>query len=171
MDFSLFFVIFILLKFKPVKSSHVGYYFLTLLLFGGSLFMSGQSISNSTVTIIGGDPGVENSGADPNASLAAPPDGGQFADPQNIEPTLENSFHIRYRIDTRSKEEEKQVSDEYASISTGTISSRMGSSGGTKIKRKRAASLAEFSFNLKKRYKAWMPKRKKKYRPNVCGRF
>lgn len=129
--------------------------------------MNGQS--SSTVTIIGGDPGVENSNQEPSQS--PPSNGGQLAEPQNIEPTLENGFHIRYRIDTPSKQEENQVVTEYASISAGGVAMSSGSSSGTKAKRKRGASMNEYSFNIKKRCRAWMPKHKKKYRPNVCGRF
>lgn len=132
--------------------------------------MSGQS--SSTVTIIGGDPGSENSNSSASQNMEPPPvNGGELAEPQNIEPTLENGFHIRYRIDTPSKQEENQVVTEYASISAGGVAMSSGSSSGTKAKRKRGPSINEYSFNIKKRCKAWMPKHKKKYRPNVCGRF
>ncbi|HRG37528.1 MAG TPA: hypothetical protein PK289_03265 [Bacteroidia bacterium] len=141
-------------------------------LFGCSLLMNGQSGSNATVTIIGGDAEVENSNPGPPSTLQSPPvNGAQLAEPQNIEPTLENSFHIRYRIDTPQKQEETQAVTEYASISAGGVSISSGSSSGTKAKRRRIPTMTERTFNFKKRYRAWMPKHKKKYRPNVCGRF
>ena len=173
MDFSFFFTYFYTAKNSPVKLSYIRYCFLILQLFGGSLLMSGQSNGNSTVTIIGGDPGTENQGINSIVNSESPPmDGRQLAEPQNIEPTLENGFHIRYRIDTPSHQEEgRLVGDEYASISAGVSATTSGSSGGSKIKKRRLASIAELSFNFKKRYKAMVPKRKKKYRPNVCGRF
>lgn len=152
-----------------MKFPHIKYCFVVLLLFGCSLLINAQS--NSTVTIIGGDPGVENSDPSVSQNLESPPvNGGQLAEPQNIEPTLENGFHIRYRIDTPLKQEENQAATEYASISKGGASVSAGSSGGTKVKRKRS-SIGEYSFNIKKRCRAMMPKHKKKYRPNVCGRF
>lgn len=39
-----------------------------------------------------------------------------------------------------------------------------------KIK-KRKSSFAELKFNFKKRFRTWIPKPKKKYRPNICGRI
>ncbi|HET6226442.1 MAG TPA: hypothetical protein VFF27_09200 [Bacteroidia bacterium] len=152
------------MKFTPHK-----YLVVAILLFGSVLFLNGQTSSNATVTIVGGDPN-ENVTVEPSSN---PPEGGQIADPQNIEPTLENGFHIRYRIDTPQKEE-APAANEYASLSStpgGSTGSYSGSSGGVKVKKKHIATMSERSFNLKKRLNAWMPKRKKKYRPNICGRF
>lgn len=151
-----------------MKLPHIKYYFLTLSLLTAPLFLRGQSSSNATVTIIG-DPVAESAPTDPSISPIPPENGGQLADPQNIEPTLENSFHIRYRIETPQKEKEADAVNEYASLSTSTGPAT--SSGGTKIKRRHIVTLEERRFNFKKKYKALMPKRKKKYRPNVCGRF
>jgi len=172
LDFPVFFSYFYNAKLKLVKLTHIKYYFLTLLLFGASLFLSGQSSSNATVTIIGGDsPGTENAGTDPSANPAPPANGGELADPQTIEPTLENGFHIRYRIEETPRKEEEEVINEYASLSTADLASTGGSSTGAKIKRKHVMSMTERRFNFNKRLKAMMPQRKKKYRPNVCGRF
>jgi hypothetical protein len=149
-------------RFTPNK-----YYFVVAMLFCSVLFLKAQSSSNAAVMIVGGDPN-ENVVVAPASN---PPEGGQIADPQNIEPTLENGFHIRYRIDSPQTQEQPSA-NEYASLSSGPgYSKTSASSGGVKIKRKHVVTFTERSFNFKKRFKAWMPKHKKKYRPNICGRF
>lgn len=37
--------------------------------------------------------------------------------------------------------------------------------------KKRTVGLTERTFNAKKKLRKWLPKRKKKYRPTMCGRF
>jgi hypothetical protein len=129
--------------------------------------------SNATLTIIG-DPLPETPDKNPSPvnnpyiNTTAPPDKGQqLASPQNIEPTFDNGFHIRYEINTPQKTEDRPANTgyAYASISGGGVSI------GEKIKKKHATTIAERSFNFKKRFNHWAPKRKKKYRPHICGRF
>ena len=152
------------------------YYFCTILLFTIALTTFSQNVSNNaTVTIIG-DPVSETpvntsgSGGNPYINASTPPaNDQQLATPQNIDPTFENGFHIRYDVVESQQVEERPSSTgyEYASITSGGSSS----TGVKSVKKKRVMTMTERSFNLKKRFKAWMPKRKKKYRPNVCGRF
>jgi hypothetical protein len=140
----------------------VKYYFLGAFATAIAFKTTGQTVSsNATLTIIG-DPIPEA----PAKSTTPPDKGQQLAAPQNIEPTFDNGFHIRYEINTPQKIEERPTNTgyAYASISGGT-------SSGEKIKKKHVTTIAERSFNFKKRFKSWVPKRKKKYRPHICGRF
>jgi hypothetical protein len=129
--------------------------------------------SNATLTIIG-DPLPETSDknitavSNPYINTSTPPEKEQqMATPQNIEPTFDNGFHIRYEINTPQKTEERPANTgyTYASISGERVNS------GEKIKKKHVVTIAERSFNFKKRFNHWAPKRKKKYRPHICGRF
>ncbi|MDQ3048599.1 MAG: hypothetical protein M3R27_13705 [Bacteroidota bacterium] len=82
----------------------------------------------------------------------------------NIEPTLENGFHLRFEMN--SQPVERMNTSGYASASAG------GSGGGSYGKaKKHSTTMTERSFNFKKKVKKWLPKRKKKYRPHLCGRF
>ena len=78
---------------------------------------------------------------------------------QDIEPTLENGFHMRFEV---------SFSDPSKKIGSSSASSSNNDSG--KVK-KRGIKLAERSFNAKKRFRKWLPARKKRYRPTLCGRF
>ena len=152
------------------------YYCCTILLFTIALKTYSQTVSNNaTVTIIG-DPILETppanvSGNNPYINVSQPPSGDrQLASPQNIDPTFENGFHIRYEIVEQHQQLDERPANtgyEYASLSATTSS---GGSSSVKSKRKHM-TFTERSFNFKKRFKTWMPKRKKKYRPNICGRF
>ncbi|HEY0030521.1 MAG TPA: hypothetical protein VGC65_07175 [Bacteroidia bacterium] len=85
---------------------------------------------------------------------------------QNIEPTLENGFHIRFELNSSKTEEPL--------LASGLTASASSSSGGTASvgkTKKHSPSLAERSFNTKKRLKSWLPERKKRYHPHLCGRF
>ena len=126
---------------------------------------------SNTVTIIG-DPvsGVSTNssgGGNPYIQSTAPQKDQQLATPQNIEPTFENGFHIRYEVNEPEKTDERPGSTGYEYASIDADSGRSG----VKVKRKHVATFTERTFYFKKKVKAWMPKRKKKYRPNVCGRF
>jgi hypothetical protein len=141
----------------------VKYYFLGTFAIAIAFKTTGQTVSsNATLTIIG-DPLPEA----PAKSTTPPDKDQQLAPPQNIEPTFDNGFHIRYEINTPQKTEERPTNTgyAYASISGG------GTGTGEKIKKRHGTTIAERSFNLKKRFKSWAPKRKKKYRPHICGRF
>lgn len=93
-----------------------------------------------------------------------PPEKGVLSnqEPQYIEPTLENGFHMRFTVEAESP---KPSND------------RLGSSGYTSTagsgltKTRKSGSASKHKFNLKKKLKCWFPKRKKKYRPNLCVDF
>jgi hypothetical protein len=150
------------------------YYLLSIFAIAIAFETSGQTVSsNATLTIIG-DPLPETPDksttpvSNPYVNTTTPPDKDQqLATPQNIDPTFDNGFHIRYEINTPQKTEERPANTgyAYASISAGGVST------GEKIKKKRVTTIAERSFNFKKRFNRWAPKRKKKYRPHICGRF
>lgn len=117
------------------------------------------------VTIIG-DPVqgnyINNEDGNPyNNNTNAPPPQSQMAELSNqqasIDPSLENGFHVRFELESPAISERS---------SSGYMSS--GGSGKTK---KHAPTMAERSFNVKKKIKSLLPKRKKRYRPHLCGRF
>lgn len=123
--------------------------------------------AQAIVTIIG-DPVQEqqnflNNDDNPytNNNTNAPPPQSQMAElsnkGSNIDPSLDNGFHVRFELDSPSISERS---------SSGYMSS--GMSGKTK---KHTTTMAERSFNVKKKIKSILPKRKKKYRPHLCGRF
>jgi hypothetical protein len=87
----------------------------------------------------------------------------------NIEPTLENGFHARFELNSPKSEEPLLV----AGINTSGGSTSHSAGGATSVgKTKRhAPSMTERSFNVKKRLNSWLPKRKKRYHPHLCGRF
>ena len=92
---------------------------------------------------------------------------------QNIEPTLENGFHVRFELNQASQEYDIQKADNPAvivGISSGSTSSSGGGASVGKPK-KHNTTLSERSFNTKKKLKTWLPKRKKRYHPHLCGRF
>lgn len=143
----------------------------TLLFFSITYTTFAQS---NTVTIIG-DPvtevstgaGSSGGGGNPYIQVTAPEKDQQLASPQHVEPTFENGFHIRYDVTEPEKVDERAGTTgyEYASIAAG------GGGSGVKVKRKHIITFTERTFTFRKKVKTWMPKRKKKYRPNVCGRF
>ena len=143
-------------------------YYLFCSLLSGVLYLKGQEPNESNqavVTIIGNDPTEANNTHDfintnPYEQPNAPPGRQQKVQKnQNIEPTLENGFHMRFEVSFA--EDGKQSG--LASISSS------GNEYG-KVK-KHGIKLAERSFNAKKRFRRWLPCRKKKYRPTLCGRF
>jgi hypothetical protein len=88
---------------------------------------------------------------------------------QNIEPTLENGFHMRFELNSQQAVEPAIIAG-YSMPSNSSSSSASGSSSSGKVKR-HSPTMAERTFNAKKRFRSWMPKRKKKYHPHLCGRF
>ncbi len=152
--------------------SPLKYYFSILLLFIVADSFS-QSISNNATLTIIGDPipegpiNVSGGRGNPYINTSVPPEDEQeLASPQNIEPTFENGFYIRYQIVESPKEEERPIGTgyEYASITSSSTTA-------VKIGKKHMMNIAQKSFNFKKKIKSWIPKRKKKYRPHLCGRF
>ncbi len=146
-----------------LKSSSLKYYsiFTFLLLSFGLL---AQPNNQAVVTIIGDPVGnAEQSNYNPyQQQLNNPPPSQAYAETNVlIEPTLENGFHMRFEVGSNQSES-----------SFNSKPSLPSSGGSTSVKaKKRQPSISERSFNVKKRLKSWLPKRKKRYRPNLCGRF
>lgn len=171
LDFAVFFRYFYNAKIQVyLVNSHCRKYCLCTFLFFSMTYIA--FAQSNTVTIIG-DPASEapsnsSGGGNPYIQSTMPQKDQQLATPQNIEPTFENGFHIRYDVNEPEKVDERPGSTgyEYASIAAGS-----GGGSGMKVKRKHNASFTERTFHFKKKVKTWIPKRKKKYRPNVCGRF
>lgn len=140
------------------------YYFFTVVLFVSQSLIS-QTNNEAGVTIIGDAP--QSNSYYSNASAQNPPTPlPQQSNIQTnflIEPSLDNGFHVRFQVTGNPP------MDSYNS----SKSSYSGSSGMGSVSksRKNKTSISEKSFNIKKRLKKWLPKRKKRYRPNLCGRF
>lgn len=157
-------------------------YFLSgiLSLIAFTVYSQSANEGNQAVVTIVGD--VPETNADPHDFINSNPYSEnnepqiqQQMTAQNIEPTLENGFHIRFELNQASQEYNIQKTD-VASVSSGissTSSASISAGGGASIgkTKKRVATLAERSFNTKKRLKTWLPKRKKRYHPHLCGRF
>jgi len=142
-----------------------------------------QSASTDAIVTIVGNP-VDNSTSNVNdnnvnvnyannvvnqTNQPPPPAQQQFAPTdQNIEPTLENGFHMRFQIESPGSVERMTAVGNGATASASTGSA--GIAGGAKVK-KHSVSMAERSFNMKKKMKNWLPKRKKKYHPTLCEKF
>jgi len=93
-----------------------------------------------------------------------PPEKGKLNnEPKTIEPTLENGMHMRFEVESPTPSSDRLGSAGYASISGGSYSSSKS--------KKNTNSLSKRTFNLKKKFRCWFPKRKKKYRPNLCVDF
>lgn len=131
--------------------------------------------NQSVVTLVGDAPET-NPNDDPNDFInsnpypeSTEPQIQQQMTSQNIEPTLENGFHIRFELNQASQEYTIKPADP-TSVSSGFTSSGGGSTSVGKGRR-HGTSLDERAFNTKKKMKRWLPKRKKRYRPHLCGRF
>jgi hypothetical protein len=94
-----------------------------------------------------------------------PPSQQQMADlnsntnkePESVEPSLENGFHMRFQVESGGPNQ--------SFASSGYMSSGSGKTP------KHAISMTERSFNAKKKIRSVLPKHHKKYRPHLCGRF
>lgn len=133
--------------------------------------------NQAVVTIVGDAPSI-NSNDDPNDFINSNPYGEvnepqiqQQMTAQNIEPTLENGFHIRFELNQASQEYNIKKADP-AGLSSGFTSTSSGGGSASVAKtKKHATSIEERTFNTKKKMKRWLPKRQKRYRPHLCGRF
>ncbi len=128
-----------------------------------------DAYNQSVVTIIGDDPVEVNNTQDfVNTNLYNqrdnPPEHQTIInDNQNVVvPSLENGFHMRFEI-TYAKPAERLGGASFATSSYNYEEYEKAE--------KRTVSLAERKFNAKKKLRKWLPKRKKKYRPTLCGRF
>lgn len=134
--------------------------------------------NQAVVTIVGDAPQTNN---DPHDFINSnpytennEPQIQQQVSAQNIEPTLENGFHMRFELNQASQEYNIQKADNpvlVAGISSGTSTSSGGGGASVGKTKKHNTTMAERSFNTKKRLKTWLPKRKKRYHPHLCGRF
>ena len=121
--------------------------------------------NQAVITIIGNDPSTINNthdfiNTDPYQQTKEPPSQDQkLLQNQNIEPTLENGFHMRFEVSYSLPSEQRGGASSYSSNDDGTTV------------KKRGVRITEHSINAKKRLKRWFPARKKKYRPTLCGRF
>lgn len=169
--FCLFFLLFYIKLGCYVKKLRFKY-----LIFCSSMFFAFEVFSQSAnndaiVTIIGNDNNDNNVGNQfSNYTIQnnnpPPPEQQQFAPTNdNIEPTLENGFHMRFQIESPASVERMSSIGSSSGFSSGG-----SSSGGLKTK-KHSVSIAERSFNFKKKLKNWLPKRKKKYHPTLCEKF
>lgn len=142
-----------------------------------TVFSQSTNQSNqSVVTIVGDAPDTNNDPHDfinsnPYTENTEPQIQQQMTS-QNIEPTLENGFHIRFELNQASQEYTVKTPDAPSLTSSGFSS---GSSGGGSASvgksKKHVTSVEQRAFNTKKKMKHWLPKRKKRYRPHLCGRF
>jgi hypothetical protein len=155
-----------------VKSIRLKYLSLSIFLSIG--FCLNAQNDDATVTIVGNPLEADNNignNFNINASQTNQPPPLQYQQfapqEQNIEPTLENGFHMRFQLESPASVER------VSSVgSSGSSTSYVGGgySGGTKVK-KRTISMSEKSFNFKKRLKNKLPKKKKKYHPTLCEKF
>ena len=145
-----------------MTSTGLKYYLVFGFVVAVPFWLFSQISGQATVTVIG-DPVMDQLNNTTIPDKAPPDKDQQFVSPKNIDPTFENGFHIRYEIGSTDSEVEYNGAkkDAYASLSGGS----------KKIRKKHLPTLSVYTFNLKKRYKNWVPKVKKKYRPHVCGRF
>jgi hypothetical protein len=145
-------------------------FFLSLIL--ASVCASAQN-NEATVTIVGNSVENDNQGSQYSnyqSNEPPPPAQQQFAPTvENIEPTLENGFHMRFQIESPGSVERLNPVNSSGSSSS-YYSAGSGGGSGMRVK-KHSISMTERTFNAKKKIKNWMPKRKKKYHPTLCEKF
>lgn len=151
-----------------------------LCLIAFSVISQTSNQSNQSVVTIVGDAPQTNNDNDPNDfinsnpySETTEPQIQQQMTAQNIEPTLENGFHMRFELNQASQEYSIKKPDPGALASGFASTSSSSSGGGASVgkSKKHGPTLDERTFNAKKRFRTWFPKRKKRYRPHLCGRF
>jgi len=141
------------------------------------LSVRSQSANTDAVVTIIGNP-VDNNVNENNVNINysnnmvnqinnPPPPAQQQLAPieQNIEPTIENGFHMRFQIESPGSVER------VTSVGNGSSTSSGGYSSASGAKVKRHTTMAQRSFNIKKKIKTVLPKRKKKYHPTLCEKF
>lgn len=144
-------------------------YFLSCIILLASCYLKAQPNNDNNqgqalIMVIGNPVQTENSNdfinTNPYPQSTNPPAPQQASlDKTTIEPSLENGFHARFELGS-TQSVDKMSSAPYFPAD--------GNLGKTK---KTGFSFKEFKFNAKKRFKAWVPKRPKRYRPHRCGRF
>ncbi|MFL5762768.1 MAG: hypothetical protein ACJ77K_02430 [Bacteroidia bacterium] len=151
-------------------------FFSVFTLTGLALAAQPSQDNQAGVTLIGDSPDNNAGNNDAHDFIQSNPYAEQNA-PQtqqmtqgNIEPTLENGFHMRYELNSPKADEPLLVAGINTSQKSAPHSTAGGASSVGKAKR-RTPSMTERSFNVKKRLNTWLPKRKKRYHPHLCGRF
>lgn len=144
-------------------------YFLSCIILLASCYLEAQTNndnnqSQALIMVIGNPVQTDNSNdyinTNPYPQTNTPPIQQQSLPEKNtIEPTLENGFHARFELGS-SQSVDRMSSAPYFS-----------SDGNLEKTKKSGYSFKEFKFNIKKRFKAWVPKRPKHYSPHRCGRF
>ncbi len=141
-----------------------------MIVFGVRCLSAQESFDQSVVTIIGDDPVEANNTHDfvntnPNNRPDNPPDDLQIInDNQNVvNPSLENGFQMRFEV-TYARPVERLGGASFAPSSKSY-------NDDYETAKKRTVTFTERKFNAKKKFRKWIPKRKKKYRPTICGRF
>lgn len=121
----------------------------------------------AVVTIIGDDP-IEANNTHDFVNTNAYPQNNEPPDKklklqknEMVIPSLENGFHMRFEVSY----------DKPSERLGGTGGAAFASSSEYDRTKKRSTSLTERKFNIKKRLKKWIPTRKRRYRPTLCGRF
>ncbi|MGZ4059434.1 MAG: hypothetical protein ACXVPU_10410 [Bacteroidia bacterium] len=141
-----------------------------------SVFSQQNNQSNQAmVTIVGDTPEANNANdfVNTNPSLDnnnEPQIQQQLTAQNNVEPTLENGFHMRFEVNSQQAVEPTSIAG-FAPVTTASSSSSAGSSASSGKSKKHGTSVAAISFNAKKKIRSKIPKRKKKYHPHLCGRF
>jgi hypothetical protein len=169
--FFAFFLLFYISNSSSVKKGKISYLFFHLSLLASFPVFSQD---NEAVVTIVGNP-VDNSNQDVQYAgnnfqqNPPPPSQQQFAPiNENIEPTLENGFHMRFQLESPGSVE--RLNTVNTSSSSSSAPSYSSGSSGSKVK-KHGVSMTQRTFNFKKKLKNWLPQRKKKYRPTLCEKF
>jgi hypothetical protein len=148
------------------------------MLFTVSVFSQQMNQSNeAVVTIVGNAPDANNTNdfvntnpyAGNNDNNAPQMQQQLSAQNNNIEPTLENGFHVRFEVNSQQAVEPTSIAG-FAPVSASSSGSS-GSGYSSGKSRKHGVTMAERTFNAKKKFRSKVPKRKKKYHPHLCGRF
>ncbi len=149
-----------------MSSIRLKYFLFCLITLGVTCVNAQESFDQSVVTIIGDDPIEANNAQNfANANPNIPPQDQKIINDnqKGITPSGENGFQMRFET-SYSKPAER--------LGGGSLASSYKSydeDDGTS--KKRTITLTERTFNAKKKFRKWIPKRKKKYRPTICGRF
>lgn len=141
-----------------------------LLILGSSRLYSQEVEEQSVITIIGDESlDAENThdfvNTNPYEQPIAPPTNQKIVNDnqKGVTPSFDNGFNMRFESGY-SKPVERLGGSSFA------VNSNMYDDDYEKAK-KHTASTNERIFNAKKKLRKWLPKRKKKYRPTMCGRF
>lgn len=141
---------------------YMKYSLLFALLFCNILLLNAQqpvTESHNVVTIIGDSIPLNNVEFNTiyESKGVANPQNKSLVGSENGLPSLENEFELHTALQPKLMEANESIAfnntKEYVKA------------------KKRKTSLAERKFNFKKRFRTWIPKPKKKYRPNICGKI